>query len=374
MAVKKKEEKKETQEKKLNLEEKFELIKSVGEGGEIIGEEELKDMLKSGKTIVAYDGFEPSGLAHIPFGLLRAENIKILLKAGVKFKLYLADYFAFINNKLGGDLKRIQRAGEYFIEMWKACGVDTSKVEIIWASEKMDNLKYWDRVLRVAKETTLNRSVRATTIMGRKEGELQSTAQLFYPSMQISDIFELDVDICQLGLDQRRANVLGREIADKLGWKKPVVISHHMILGLQGIQPGKDKDEILLSSKMSKSKPETCIYMHDTKEDIERKIGKAYCPEKIIEGNPLFDYLKYLIFKRYPAIKISRPEKFGGNLEVNYEKLEEVYKKGELHPIDLKKGVSFYLNEMIAPVREYFDKNKKARELYEEVRKYGVTR
>jgi len=63
-------------------------------------------MLESGKTIIAYDGFEPSGLAHIPFGLLRAENIKLMLKAGVKFKLYLADYFAFINNKLGGDFKR----------------------------------------------------------------------------------------------------------------------------------------------------------------------------------------------------------------------------------------------------------------------------
>ena len=358
----------------MDASKKLELIKQVAEGGEIIGEDELKEMLASKKTIIAYDGFEPSGLAHIPFGLLRAENIKLMLKAGIKFKLYLADYFAFINNKLGGDLERIKRAGEYFIEVWKACGVDTSKVEIIWASEKMNNLKYWDRVLRVAKETTLNRSIRATTIMGRKEGELQSTAQLFYPSMQVSDIFELDVDICQLGLDQRRANVLGREIANKLKWKKPVIISHHMILGLQGVQPGKDREEILLSSKMSKSKPETCIYMHDTLKDIQRKINKAYCPEKIIEGNPLFDYLKYLIFKRYSKIKISRSEKFGGNLELNYKELEEIYKTGKLHPLDLKNAVSFYLNEMIEPVREYFEKNAHAKKLYEEVKKYSITR
>ena len=358
----------------MSVDDKFELIKSVADGGEIIGEEELKEMIKSGKTLVAYDGFEPSGLAHIPFGLLRAENLKVMLKAGVKFKLYLADYFAFINNKLGGDLERIQRAGEYFIEVWKACGVDTSKVEIIWASDKMDKLEYWDRVLRIAKETTLNRSIRATTIMGRKEGELQSTAQLFYPSMQVSDIFELDVDICQLGMDQRRANVLGREMADKLKWKKPVIVSHHMILGLQGVQPGKDKEEIMLASKMSKSKPETCIYMHDTKEDIERKINKAYCPEKTIEGNPLFDYLEYLIFKRYKKIKISRDKKFGGDLELDYDDLVETYKKGNLHPLDLKKAVSFYLNEMIQPVREYFEKNKKAKALYEEVKKYSTTR
>ena len=184
-------------ESKISVDERLELIKQVADGGEIIGEDEIIGMLKSGKEIVAYDGFEPSGLAHIPFGLLRAENIKLMLKAGVHFKLYLADYFAFINNKLGGDLNRIKRAGEYFIEVWKACGVDTNRVEIIWASYLMNSIKYWDRVLKVGKETTLNRSMRATTIMGRKEGELQSTAQLFYPSMQVADIFELGVDVCQ---------------------------------------------------------------------------------------------------------------------------------------------------------------------------------
>jgi len=360
--------------KEISADERLELIKSVADGGEIIGEDELREMLKSSKQLYAYDGFEPSGIAHIPFGLLRAENIKLMLKAGVKFKLWLADYFAFINNKLGGDLDRIKKAGEYFIEVWKACGVDTSKVEIIWASDRMNSLKYWDRVLKIAKETTLNRSMRATTIMGRKEGELQSTAQLFYPSMQTSDIFELDVDICQLGLDQRRANILGREIAEKLKWKKPVVVSHHMIMGLQGIQPGADKEEIIIASKMSKSKPETCIYMHDTEEDIKRKINKAYCPEKVIEGNPLFDYLKFLIFKRYDKIKIERPEKFGGTIEVDYSALEKAYCEGKVHPMDLKATVTFYLNEMIKPIREYFENNKHAKELYEEVKKYSITR
>ena len=366
--------KKEKVGKELSVDERLALIKSVAEGGELIGEEELRSMLASGKKLSAYDGFEPSGLAHIPFGLLRAENLKVMQKAGIHFKLWLADYFAFINNKLGGDMNRIKKAGEYFIEVWKACGVDTDKVEVLWASERMNKLEYWDRVLKIAKETTLNRSMRATTIMGRKEGELQSTAQLFYPSMQASDIFELDVDICQLGLDQRRANILGREMADKLKWKKPVVVSHHMILGLQGIQPGLDKEEAIIASKMSKSKPESCIYMHDTLEDIRKKIGKAYCPEKVLEGNPLFDYLKYLIFKRYEKITLERPEKFGGNLTVTYAELEQTYSQGGVHPLDLKNAVVRYLDEMIAPVRTHFETDKKAKALYEEVKSYTITR
>ena len=358
----------------MDVEKRLELIKSVADGGEILTEPELKKLLETNSHPVAYDGFEPSGIAHVPFGLLRAENLKSMLKAGVKFKLWLADYFAFINNKLGGNLERIQTAGKYFVEVWKACGIDTKKVEIIWASDRMNGLPYWDRVLMVAKNITISRSMRATTIMGRKEKELQSTAQLFYPSMQVSDIFELDVDICQLGLDQRRANVLGREIADKLYWKKPIAVHHHMILGLQGMQKGKTAEEMLLASKMSKSKPETCIYMHDKKEDIKRKIVKAYSPEKVVEGNPIFDYLNYLIMKKYPEIKIERDKKFGGDITANYNELVKLYKKGKLHPLDLKNVVIIYLDKMISPVRKHFEKNKKARDLYNEVKEYAITR
>jgi len=90
--------------KKLSADEKFELIKDFAE--EIINEEELKKLFYSGNEIIAYDGFEPSGVAPIHFGLLRATNLKNMIKAGIKFKLYIADYFGFINNKLGGNLKK----------------------------------------------------------------------------------------------------------------------------------------------------------------------------------------------------------------------------------------------------------------------------
>jgi tyrosyl-tRNA synthetase len=43
----------------LTIEEKLKLIEEVGE--EIIGREELIELLNSNKQIIAYDGFEPSG-------------------------------------------------------------------------------------------------------------------------------------------------------------------------------------------------------------------------------------------------------------------------------------------------------------------------
>ncbi|NQU78868.1 tyrosine--tRNA ligase, partial [Candidatus Woesearchaeota archaeon] len=101
----------------MNTEERLELIRQVGE--EIINEEELKELLDSGKDLVAYDGFEPSGHLHIAQGLMRAININKMTKAGCKFKILVADWHAWANNKLGGSLENIQTVGKYLIDVWK---------------------------------------------------------------------------------------------------------------------------------------------------------------------------------------------------------------------------------------------------------------
>lgn len=84
---------------------------------EIVTEQELYELLKEKKHPIAYDGFEPSGMAHVPFGIYRAMNLKDMLKAGLHFKLLLADWHAWINNKMGGDLDKIKTVGKYFIEV-----------------------------------------------------------------------------------------------------------------------------------------------------------------------------------------------------------------------------------------------------------------
>lgn len=352
---------------------KIDLIKNFAE--EIVTENELKKAFRGGKKLVAYDGFEPSGVAPIHFGLLRATNLKNMLKAGIKFKLYLADYFGFINDKLGGDLKNIQKAGEYFIEVWKSCGIDTKKVEVIWASKLMDGMEYWDRVLKVAKATSVNRTKKSLTIAGRKETDVLSTAQLFYPSMQVADIFEMNIDICQLGMDQRRANMLARDIANKYKWKKPIAVHHHIILGLQGLQKKRTQEETLMASKMSKSDPKTCIYMHDSFEELKKKLKGAYCPVGVVEGNPVLEYFKYIIFKNVKNVKIKREGKFGGDAVFkSYEELEKSFVSKKLHPMDLKNSCAFELDKLIKPTRDYFEKNKKAKELYLFVKNLKITR
>ncbi|MFH0948865.1 MAG: tyrosine--tRNA ligase [Candidatus Aenigmatarchaeota archaeon] len=360
----------------MDIEKRMELIKSVGE--EIITEQELRELLETKQHPVAYDGFEPSGLAHLPFAVYRAINIDDMLKAGIHFKLWIADWFAWINNKMDGNLEKIHKVGEYFIDVWKASGIDTKKIDFVWASESMDK-EYWKRVVLIAKNTSVARATRCLTIMGRHEGEMKETAQYFYPMMQTSDIFHLGVDITQLGMDQRKVNMLAREVGPKLGYWKPVVVTHHTLMGLAGPQKPTGFDEsiekdIEISSKMSKSKPNTCIFVHDTTEEIEKKISAAFCPAKSVEHNPILDYNKHIIFRKFREVKIERPKKFGGDIVFSsYHELEESFRKGEMHPTDIKNATAVYIEKLIKPIREHFEHGK-AKELYEFVRKQEVTR
>jgi len=358
----------------MDLETRIGLISSVGE--EVLTLEELKQLLETNDHPSAYDGFEPSGILHIAQGIVRATNVNKMIKAGCKFKFYVADWHAWANNKYGGDLEKINTAGEYFIEVWKACGMQLDKVEFIKANEVVDDKEYWNKVMRVATNTTVNRILRCGQIMGRSEGEIQNASQILYPCMQAADIFQFDVDICQLGMDQRKVNILARELAPKLGYKKPVAVHHHMVMGL-GEPPKSDLTgvEKKIEMKMSKSKPDTAIFMDDSPEEVARKIKKAYCPEAQVENNPIMEYAKYIIFEKYKTMSIERPEKFGGNLEIEgYDELVSIYSSSKLHPMDLKNATIKYVNEILEPVREHFEKNKKAKELYETVKQYAITR
>ncbi|MFB0551548.1 MAG: tyrosine--tRNA ligase [Nitrososphaeria archaeon] len=364
----------------MDLEERLELIKRLPTE-EVITEQDLRDLLETNEHPVAYDGFEPSGLAHVPFGVLRAAKLRDMLDAGCRFKLLLADWHAMINNKMGGDLEKIRKVGEYLIEVWRASGIDPAQVDIVWSNDMVADREYWKLFVSVAKNVTVQRLLRCLTIMGRREAEIQQAAQLYYPAMQVSDIFFLKVDICQLGLDQRRANILARETGPKLGLWKPVAVHHHMLMGLRGLSAkpmGFDENraiDLQIASKMSKSKPETTILVHDSAEEIARKIRGAYCPSKDVKNNPVLEYCKYIIFLRKEKLTVERPKKYGGNLEYfTYDNVETDYRAGKIHPLDLKNATSRALNEILKPIREHFQKNSRARDLHLFVRAQETTR
>ncbi|TKY46028.1 Tyrosine--tRNA ligase 1 [Spatholobus suberectus] len=158
----------------LTPEQRFQIVRSVGE--ECIQEDELLNLLTKKPEPVCYDGFEPSGRMHIA-----------------------------------------QEGG---------------KVEFLWSSKEINAKadEYWPLVLDIAQKNNLKRIIRCSQIMGRSEHEELTAAQIFYPCMQCADIFFLKADICQLGMDQRKVNVLAREYCDDIKRKnKPIILSHHML-------------------------------------------------------------------------------------------------------------------------------------------------
>lgn len=372
----------------MTIQDRLDLIKQVGE--EIIQEEELKKLLESGEDLIAYDGFEPSGQIHIAQGIVRAINVNKMIKAGVKFKMLVADWHAMANNKMGGDLEKIKTVGKYFIEVWKASGMDLQNVEFVWASDLVKKQDYWKLVIQVGKSNALRRFIRTAEMMGRDESLDKLTgAHIIYSCMQVADIFMLGAKITQLGMDQRKVNMLAREVGPMLGFWKPVVVSHHMLMGLQKPIPvetqnlaslQQDKLQRTIALKMSKSMPDSAIFMTDTTEDIQRKINKAYCLEGDVEDNPILEYFKYIIFEsldklRIDHLKIERPEKFGGNISFkSYEELEKTFAEKKVHPMDLKTVLIKYLDQLISPVRRHFEENPEAKKLLEQVKSFQVTR
>lgn len=369
----------------MTIDERLKLVKEVGE--EIVTEAELKKLLESGKNLVAYDGFEPSGQMHIAQGILRTININKMVKAGFKFKMLVADWHAMANKKMDGDLEKIQNVGKYFIEVWEACGMNQENVEFVWASDLVKNPDYWKLVLQIAKTNSYKRFIRTAEIMGRQEDDQLTAAQIIYSCMQTADIFTLGVNVAQLGTDQRKVNVLAREVGPQLGFWKPVIVSHHMLLGLlpplkQGlgtkIYPTKQIADVIkrgYERKMSKSNPDSAIFMTDSLEDIKRKIDKAYCPEGAVEDNPVLEYFRYIIFESFDKITVERSEKYGGNAEFDsYSELAEQYESKKIHPADLKAAAAKYINQLLEPVRKHFEQNPYAKNLLEQVRSYKVTK
>lgn len=334
---------------------------------EIVTTEELNTILKKEKPR-AYIGFEPSGTVHVGWKIC-SNKIKDFLECGFDFTVLLADWHAYINDKLGGDLEKIKLCGRYMEDCFAAMGVDKNKVRFVYASDYVNDPGYWELVLRTAKSMSVARVKRAMDIMGRDAEEAdKDLSKLFYPAMQVSDIFYLDLDVAYGGMDQRRAHMLAREISKKIGKKTPVALHTPLLTGLQA---GGRMDP--LEAKMSKSKPDAMLSIHDNSETVKRKMSKAFCPEKQIEGNPVLEICRYVIFPELQgeSFLIERSEKFGGNLKfTNYEELEQAY-AGGLHPLDLKNATAKYVNKILEPVHAYFEKHP---DNYNKMKKSGIIR
>jgi tyrosyl-tRNA synthetase len=299
---------------------------------EIITDEELRSLLTRERKRV-YAGYEPSGEIHLGH-LVTVNKLIDLKEAGFDVVVLLADLHAFLNRK--GTMEQVRKLAEYNKRCFEGLGL--RDVEYVLGSDLQLTPEYQLMVLRLSQQITLNRAKRSMDEVGRNM-EAPTVSQMIYPIMQMVDIAHLQVDAAVGGIDQRKIHMLAREHLETVDYPAPVCIHTPILNGLDG-------------KKMSSSSG-NYISVADSIEDIEKKCQKAFCPPEC-EENPVLQILQYHVFPRTGMVTIKRPAKFGGDREFDsYQDLSDAYRRGEIHPLDLKKAVAASLGEMLSCVRDY---------------------
>jgi len=320
----------------MGFEEKERLI--VRNTQEVINKDSLKELFDEKKSPVCYCGYEPSGEIHLGHFVTIGKLIE-LKDAGCQVKVLLADWHGWLNQK--GDWDYMANQVKQWQAGFEAAGLKGA--EFVVGSSFQRRVEYVDDMMRIAVMSTLNRALRSMQQVAR-DIDNAKVSQVIYPIMQVVDIKHLGVDIVEAGIEQRKIHMLAVEILEKIGYKVPVFVHTPLISSLKG--PG---------SKMSSSEKESFISIRDDDDSIVKKINKAYCPEGVLEDNPILQIARLIVFPRVNEFLIQRAEKFGGDvLFKSYEELECAFKEKQVHPMDLKVGVGDYLRKILAPVRGSF--------------------
>lgn len=336
---------------------------------EVLNRDLLASLLASGMPLKHYIGFEISGRVHLGTGLMAMAKVRDLQRAGVECQVFLADWHTWINDKLGGDLEAIRQvATGYFAEGLRAglraTGGDADEVGFVLGTDLYHgNDDYWATVLEVSKATSLSRMQRSVTILGRQEGSTLDFAKLVYPAMQAADVFALGAHIVHAGLDQRKAHVIAIDAATALtrlplrgpsGEKlKPVAVHHPLIMSLA--PPARaDGGDPAAAAKMSKSSPNSAIFIDDTEADVRRKIRRAFCPPAEVEGNPVLNWVRHLVFDAMQGELVVPSAAAGRTRFTAYDELAAAYAEGRVHPGDLKPALTGWLLDVLADARAHF--------------------
>lgn len=391
---------------KMDFTEQLELIKD--NLAEIIGETELDEKIKSGKTLKVYWGTSPTGKPHIGY-FLPLIKIAQLVKAGCEVTILFADLHAYLDAmKTSWELLDLRT--KYYEMLIKQIlielDVDLTKIKFVKGSDYQLDKDYTIDVYKFMSKISVDSAQK-----GGAEVVKQSTnpalSGLAYPLLQVLDEVYLSADAELGGQDQRKIFMLSRDHIHKIGYRPVIHLMNPMIPSitaktneneeinetLQQIKPEqidkyieqieklKEKnlswDNFLnisnkISSdlkikfcknnkssadKMSSSDPNSKIDFMEEAKSIRKKISKAFA-EPTNTSNTLFLFLQYVIFpinklKSVDKFIIEREEKYGGKIEYNsIQVIKQDYLDDKLAPLDLKLGISDWLINFLTPIQQ----------------------
>ena len=329
---------------------------------EAVGIAHLVDCLADGSSlggdgvIRCYVGFEPSGKAHIGWKVLSLQ-LRRMLDAKANVLIFLADWHAWVNDKFDGSMDDIQLTGRYMEDTFRALlgqppeGEGPGELRFVYASAIMDNGKYWARVLRCSKNMSLARVRRTFSIMGRDEDSSDGDlSRFYYPALQAADMFELNIDVAIGGMDQRKAHMFMRDVADRWGWSKATCLHTPIISNLKS----KGARMESFDHKMSKSDPNGAILLHDDEKALAKKLRKAYLDPEDSES-PVYELIEHIVLPEQGSLEVvPNPEYGEPSSWTDLVAISAAVSDGTLHPFDVKMAVASGISNGLSCVAEYF--------------------
>ena len=154
-------------------------------------------------------------------------------------------------------------------------------------------------------------------------------------------------------MDQRKAHMYMRDVADRWGWYKATCLHTPIISGLKSAGSRMES----FDHKMSKSDPNGAILLHDNEKKLAKKMRKAYLdPEQ--NESPVYELIEHIVFPEFGEVVITpKPEYGNPSTWDDLDSFKKAISNGEIHPFDAKMGVAASLSKGLESVANHFEKN-----------------
>ncbi|KAI4896547.1 hypothetical protein NFI96_028695 [Prochilodus magdalenae] len=310
---------------------------------EVLGEEKLKQILQE-RELKVYWGTATTGKPHVAY-FVPMSKIADFLKAGCEVTILFADLHAYLDNmKAPWELLelRVQYYEQVIKAMLESIGVPLDKLKFVKGTDYQLSREYTLDVYRLSSMVTEHDAKKAGAEVV-KQVEHPLLSGLLYPGLQALDEEYLKVDAQFGGVDQRKIFTLAEKYLPSLGYTKRIHMMNPMVPGLTG-------------AKMSSSEEESKIDLLDKKEDVKKKLKKAFCEPGNIQNNGVLSFVKHVLFPLCSEFVIKRDPKWGGDkVYTAFEEVEKDFAEEQIHPGDLKASVEVALNKLLDPIRKKFE-------------------
>jgi len=310
---------------------------------EIIVEDELLQLLRSGKKLRLKEGFDPS-FPDIHLGhMVALRKLRQFQELGHQIVLIVADWTAQIGDPSGMSttrpmlsMEQVKANAETYMQQFFKI-VDRKKTEIRWQSEWFGKFTLSDIIQLTSKFTVAQLMAREDFSTRYNAGRPIAMTELLYPLLQAYDSVAIEADVEFGGTDQKFNFLVGRELQSMVGQRPQQCFMTPLLIGTDG------------SQKMSKS--------------LGNYIGVAEPPEEIYgKVMSISDTLILQYFELVTDVPDKEVAEFRQQLD-----------NQTINPMMLKKRlakeiiVQLYDQKTAAEAEEHFTRVFQRRELPEEI-------